>query len=64
MNRNFVKIRKNLSRLIIVLIPISIILYLVRGFGFLSFVSGGYFLFLIIVSFFSLTIFLILKTYS
>lgn len=63
MNRNLIKIRKNLRWLIIVLIPSTIILYLLRGFGLLSFVSGGFFLFLIIVSFFSLITFLVLQTY-
>jgi hypothetical protein len=64
MNRNFVKTRKNLRWLVMILIPSTIILYLLRGFGILSFVSGGFFLLLIIVSFFFLITFLILKTYA
>ncbi|BAQ63385.1 hypothetical protein GM3709_150 [Geminocystis sp. NIES-3709] len=64
MSRNLIKIQKNLRLLIIALIPITVILYLLRGLGFLGFLSGGILLFLIIASFFSLVTFLIIQTYS
>ena len=45
-------------------IPITIVLYLIRVMGFLSFLPGGIILFLMIISILSLLSYLILQTYN
>ncbi|WP_373479124.1 hypothetical protein [Geminocystis sp.] len=64
MNRKTQKITKKLRLLIVLFIPLTILLYLLRGFGLLSFLPGGIFLFLMIASLFLLISFLITETYS
>lgn len=54
MKRKTQTINKRLRLLIIIFIPITIILYLLRGFGLLGFFPGGIFLFFIIASIFIL----------
>ncbi|MBL1209762.1 MAG: hypothetical protein FWJ34_08675 [Geminocystis sp. GBBB08] len=63
MNRKTQKINQNLRLLIIIFIPLTIILYLLRGFGLFGFLPGGILLFFIIASIFILISFLITKTY-
>jgi len=64
MNRKTQKITKKLRLLIVLFIPLTILLYLLRGFGLLSFLPGGIFLFFIIASLFLLISFLITETLS
>ncbi len=58
MNRKTRKINKSLRLLIIIFTPLTLILYLLRGFGLLGFLPGGILLFLMITSVFILIGFL------
>ncbi|WP_066348560.1 hypothetical protein [Geminocystis sp. NIES-3708] len=64
MNRKIQIINKKLRLSIIIIIPLTILLYLLRGFGLLGFLPGGILIFLIIISAFILISFLITETYS
>ncbi len=64
------KMRKNthyfslvLQYLFLSVVPVSIIIYILRGLGVISFINGGLILFLIILSVFTVIFYLIDKTY-
>lgn len=63
MRKNTYFISRISKILILTVVPLTVILYIIRGLGILSFLSGGVILFLIIASIFIVILFLIDKTY-
>lgn len=63
MFRKLGKIQDLLLLIFKISLPLSIVLYVLRGLGFLGFVSGGVLSFCILTSIFSLLGFLLVKTY-
>lgn len=63
MRKNTYFISRISKILILTVVPLTVILYILRGLGILSFLSGGVILFLIIASIFIVILFLIDKTY-
>ena len=56
-------VSKILNNLFVTVVPLTIILYVLRGIGLLSFLKGGIILFLIVFSIFIVIFYLIDKTY-
>lgn len=63
MLRTLAKSKKVLSLVFIISFCLSIILYVLRGLGFLGFLSGGVILFCFLIAIFSALILLFVKTY-
>lgn len=63
MLRTLAKSKKILSLIFIISLCLSIILYVLRGLGFLGFLSGGVILFCFLIAIFSAIILLFVKTY-
>jgi hypothetical protein len=63
MRRNTQRINQILRFLIVTIVPITVILYCLRGIGWFGFINGGFLLLLISVSVFTLLFFLISLTY-
>ena len=63
MRRNTQLIAQFLYRLVMAIVPLTILLYILRGIGWFGFFHGGWLLFLLILSIFSVIFWLISLTY-
>jgi len=63
MRRTLGKLKGFLSLSFIIALPLSLILYILRGLGFLGFLSGGVILICFLIAIFSAISLLLVKTY-
>ncbi len=63
MQRTRKKLKRFLSLSLMIALPLSLILYILRGFGFLGFLSGGVILVCFLITIFSAVSLFLVKTY-